>query len=95
MTDDRVFEANVGTEVAGATYEGRDAVRLGFMRAWQTIPDARWENVRHFLSGERDVSEWTLVGTGSDGRSIKSERMRHLSFLWRQDHQEELVPGTS
>jgi ketosteroid isomerase-like protein len=71
MTDDCVFEAGMGTEVAGTTYEGREAVRLGFMRAWQTVPDARWMNAHHFLSGERGVSEWTFSGTNSDGQPIE------------------------
>jgi hypothetical protein len=35
------------------------------MPAWQTVPDARWENARHFISGERDVSEWIFTGTSA------------------------------
>jgi hypothetical protein len=30
---------------------------------FKTYPDANWGNVRHFISRERAVSEWTFTGT--------------------------------
>src|SRR5215213_8979626 len=67
MTDDCVFEASAGPDVCGARYVGRDAVRAGFAQVWATFPDAHWGNARHFLQGERGVSEWMFTGTRADG----------------------------
>src|SRR5712692_264547 len=67
MTDDCVFESGAGPGVCGARYVGRDAVRTAFAEIWQTFPDARWGEARHFVYGKRGVSEWTFTGTGADG----------------------------
>ena len=67
MTEDCVFEASAGPEVCGAAYVGSDAVRLAFADVWKTFPDAQWRSARHFVCGERGVSEWTFTGTRADG----------------------------
>lgn len=71
MTEDCVFEASAGPEVCGMQYAGREAVRAGFAEVWETFPDARWENARHFVRGERGVSEWTFTGTRTDGSLVE------------------------
>jgi len=71
MTEDCVFEASAGPEVCGTRYAGREAVRAGFAEVWKTFPDARWENARHFVRGERGVSEWTFTGTRTDGSLVE------------------------
>ena len=67
MADDCVFEASSGQDAWGTRYVGRDAVRDGFASVWQAFPDARWENARHIVHGDRGMSEWTFTGTRSDG----------------------------
>ncbi len=71
MTNDCVFEASAGTEVCGARYAGREAVRRGFAEVWETYPDAHWSNARHFVGGDRGVSEWTFTGTRADGTRVE------------------------
>jgi len=71
MTDDCMFEANSGHEVAGTSFRGRPQVREGFMRVWQAYPDAQWNNARHFISGDRGVSEWVFSGSNSDRQSVE------------------------
>ena len=71
MTDDCVFEASAGPEVCGARSKGREAVRAAFAEVWATFPDARWGNVRHFVCGDRGVSEWTFTGTRRDGARVE------------------------
>jgi len=63
MTEDCIFEASAGDDVCGTRYAGWDAVRGGFAQVWATFPDAQWRNARHFVSGNRGVSEWTFTGT--------------------------------
>ncbi|HUQ18195.1 MAG TPA: nuclear transport factor 2 family protein [Gemmatimonadaceae bacterium] len=71
MTDDCVFEASAGPEVSGARFVGPVAVREAFADVWATFPDAHWGNARHFVYGDRGVSEWTFTGTRSDGSRIE------------------------
>jgi taurine dehydrogenase small subunit len=71
MTDDCVFEASAGPSVCGTQYVGREAVRAGFAEVWAIFPDAQWTNARHFVHGERGVSEWTFTGTRSDGTRVE------------------------
>ena len=71
MTDDCIFEASAGGEVAGTRYVGREAVRAAYADVWATFPDAHWGNARHFVCGDRGVSEWTFTGTRSDGARVE------------------------
>ena len=71
LTPDCVFEASAGPEMYGARYEGSDAVRAGFAEVWSTFPDAHWGDARHFVVGNRGVSEWTFTGTRSDGTAVE------------------------
>ena len=71
MTDDCAFEASAGKEVCGARYAGREAVRAGFAEVWATYPDAHWADARHFVHGDRGVSEWTFTGTRADGTRVE------------------------
>ena len=71
MSDDCVFEASAGPDVCGTRYEGRAAVRAGYAEVWATFPDARWSHARHFVIGNRGVSEWTFAGTRADGTRVE------------------------
>ena len=71
MTDDCVFEASAGPEVCGARFEGPAAVRAAFADVWATFPDAHWGNARHFVCGDRGVSEWIFTGTRGDGTRVE------------------------
>lgn len=71
MTDDCVFEASAGPDACGTRYAGKDAVRAGFSEVWKTFPDAQWRSPRHFVAGDRGVSEWTFTGTRTDGSHVE------------------------
>jgi ketosteroid isomerase-like protein len=71
MTDDCVFEAAAGKEVAGTRHVGRDAVRRAYAAVFDTYADARWNQPRHFVAGDRAVSEWTFTGTMRDGTKVE------------------------
>jgi steroid delta-isomerase-like uncharacterized protein len=71
MTEDCVFEASAGPDVCGTRHVGREAVRAGFADVWATYPDAHWDNARHFVRGDRGVSEWTFTGTRADGTRVE------------------------
>ena len=71
MTEDCIFEASAGPEICGARCQGRETVRGAFAEVWATFPDAHWGNARHFVCGDRGVSEWTFSGTRQDGTKVE------------------------
>jgi steroid delta-isomerase-like uncharacterized protein len=71
MTDDCVFESSAGPDVFGTRFAGPDEVRAGYAEVWRILPDAHWGNARHFVQGDRGVSEWTFTGTKEDGTRIE------------------------
>jgi len=68
MTDDCVFNTSAGDHVSGTRYEGSDAVRAAFTKVLEIFTDANWGDARHFVSGDRGVSEWVFTGTQADGK---------------------------
>jgi steroid delta-isomerase-like uncharacterized protein len=71
MTEDCVFEASGGPDMCGTRYAGQESVRAGFAEVFTTFPDAHWGGARHFVYGERGVSEWTFTGTRLDGARVE------------------------
>lgn len=71
MTDDCVFEASAGVQACGTASAGQAAVRQAFEEVWKTYPDATWSSPRHFVCGDRGVSEWTFSGTRADGQRVE------------------------
>lgn len=80
MTEDCVFEAAGGNEAYGTRFVGRDAVRAAFEAVFRTFPDAHWGEGRHYVSGERGVSEWVFTGTSADGLRIEAQGVDLFEF---------------
>lgn len=80
MHPECVFEAVAGPDACGTRHEGPAAVARAFASAWQTVPDAQWRNGRHFVSGDRGVSEWTFTGTAADGSRIEANGVDIFTF---------------
>lgn len=70
MAPSCVFEAAAGPDVAGARHVGPVAVRAAYAAVFATYADARWNDPRHFVVGDRAVSEWTFTGTTKDGTKV-------------------------
>jgi len=71
MTEDCVFEASAGADVNGEKFVGKAAVKKAFQEIFKNYPDAKWNNPRHFISGDKAVSEWIFTGTKPDGSKIE------------------------
>ena len=80
MSDDCVFETASGPEAYGARHVGQEATRKAFAAVWQNFPDAKWLNGRHFVCGDRGVSEWTFTGTAADGKRIEANGVDIFTF---------------
>lgn len=73
MHADCEFLTAAGGEAYGARHTGHHAVARAFASAWASFPDAQWRNGRHWVAGERGVSEWTFTGTAADGTRIEAD----------------------
>jgi steroid delta-isomerase-like uncharacterized protein len=71
MAEECVFEASAGNSVNGERYEGQQAVRAAYEAVFAQYPDAHWGGARHFVLGDRGVSEWTFTGTLKDGTRVE------------------------
>ena len=80
MTDDCVFDAAAGSEVHGARHVGQAAVGAAFAQVWATFPDAHWGQGKHYVDGDRGVSEWVFSGTRADGQRIEAEGCDLFTF---------------
>lgn len=70
FADDVVMEMPRGPEPWGTRFEGKAAVREGIAGRFAGIPDVRYSEDRHFVCGDRGVSEWLLTGTTTSGDRI-------------------------
>lgn len=80
MSEDCVFETVGGPEQYGSRHSGPEAVRAAFAAAWKNFPDAQWENGRHWVAGERGVSESTFRGTAADGSRVEADMVDVFTF---------------
>lgn len=71
MVEDCDFMSSSGTESYGTRYRGREAVRASYEAILGAFPEAAWTNVRHFVCGERGVSEWRFIGRDRNGRATE------------------------
>lgn len=71
MTADCVFEASAGPDADGQRFVGQEQVKKAFEDVFATFRDARWNNPRHFIFGDRGFTEWTFTGTKEDGTRIE------------------------
>lgn len=71
MADDCVFEGATGSEVCGTRHSGRERVRGAFARVFEVFPDARFDQARHVVVGDRGLSEWIFTGTTADGKRVE------------------------
>ncbi len=70
FAEDAVFESPRGAESFGTRYTGKAAVREGLAGRFSGIPDVRYSDDRHWVSGDRGCSEWLLTGTSTSGERI-------------------------
>ena len=61
-------------------YVGTDQIRSGIADVFSTFPDARWHGPRHFVAGERGVSEWVFTGTARDGTAVEVQGCDIFTF---------------
>lgn len=71
MTDDCIFEASAGPDFNGEKFSGQQQVKKAFEDVFATFPDAKWNNPKHVISGDRGFTEWVFTGTKTDGTKVE------------------------
>lgn len=80
MAEDCSFHASAGPDAEGTVYKGLEAVRAGYAAVFAGFPDAQWTNGRHFLFGDRGISQWTFVGTTPAGKRVEVDGCDLFTF---------------
>jgi steroid delta-isomerase-like uncharacterized protein len=71
FSDDCAFEMPRGPDPWGRRCVGKAAVREGLATRFTGLPDVHYGEDRHWVAGDRGVSEWTLTGTTPAGVRIE------------------------
>jgi steroid delta-isomerase-like uncharacterized protein len=80
MAEDCVYESTAGPEVCGTRHAGRERVRQAFAGVFEVFPDARFAEARHFVAGDRGVSEWRFTGTTAEGKTLEVDGCDLFTF---------------
>jgi len=78
--EDCVLEMPRGPDPCGRRLEGRAEVRKGIEARLSGIPDIHYGNDRHWVSGDRGSSEWTITGTDTAGERVEVNGCDLLEF---------------
>jgi ketosteroid isomerase-like protein len=71
FSEDATFDMPRGAQPWGTRYVGKEEVRKGLASRFSGIPDVHYGEDRHWVSGDRAVSEWLLTGTSATGEKIR------------------------
>jgi steroid delta-isomerase-like uncharacterized protein len=71
FTEDCVLDMPRGPAPGGRHLVGTEQVRAGIQSRFDGIPDVHYGDERHFISGDRGASEWTIRGTQATGERIE------------------------
>jgi steroid delta-isomerase-like uncharacterized protein len=71
FAEDCVLDMPRGPAPGGRRLVGREQVREGIQSRLDGIPDVNYGDDRHWICGDRAVSEWTLRGTQRTGEPIE------------------------
>jgi len=80
LAEDCVFEMPRGTDPWGRRLEGKAQVREGIEARFAGIPDIHYGKDRHWVAGDRGVSEWTITGTDTSGERVEVQGCDLIEF---------------
>ena len=71
FAEDCTFDLPRGSSPWGTRYTGKAQVREGLAGRFKGLPDVHYGDDRHWVCGNRGVSEWTLTGTTTSGVRVE------------------------
>ena len=70
FVEEPVLEMPRGPDPWGTRAVGRENVRALLATRFEGIPNVRYSEARHFVCGNRGVSEWLLTGSTREGKAL-------------------------
>jgi ketosteroid isomerase-like protein len=70
FAEDATFDSPRGPDPWGGRFVGKARVREGLAARFAGIPDVRYTEDRHWVCGDRGISEWLLTGTTTAGERL-------------------------
>lgn len=80
FSEDCSLDMPRGPDPWGQRFVGKAAVREGLRTRFEGLPDVRYSDDRHWISGNMVVSEWLLTGTRPDGGQVRVRGCDHYEF---------------
>jgi len=80
FADDCSLDMPRGPDPWGQRLVGKAAVREGLATRFKGLPDVRYSDDRHWISGNMIISEWLLTGTRPDGAPVRVRGCDHYEF---------------
>ena len=80
FADDCSLDMPRGPDPWGQRFVGKAAVREGLASRFEGLPDVRYGDERHWVSGNMVVSKWLLTGTRPDGERVEVRGCDHYEF---------------
>lgn len=71
FSEDCSFDFPRGPEPWGQRFTGKAQVREALAGRFKGIPDVHYSEDRHWVAGDKGLSEWTLTGTTVAGVKLK------------------------
>src|SRR5262249_9002248 len=70
FAEDGIFDITEGPDPWGERFEGKKAIRSALEALVEMLPDVKFAEPVHWVSGDRGASEWTCVATTPRGRRL-------------------------
>ena len=80
FADDCSLDMPRGPDPCGQRFAGKADVREGLASRFEGLPDAHWQDERHWVGGNMAVSEWLLTGTRPGGERVEVRGCDHYEF---------------
>jgi ketosteroid isomerase-like protein len=80
LTPQAVMQNSAGPDPWGRRSIGHDEVRRAITDFFAMFPDAQWNGAKHFIAGDRGVSEWVFTATSQNGARIEAHGCDVFTF---------------
>ena len=67
FAEDGEFLLAAGPDPWGSRFVGHAAIREALAQRFAAVPDIQWTDGRHWIFGDKALSEWRVQGTLPDG----------------------------
>jgi len=80
MTPDAVLLMSGGPTSEGRRVGGREELRNAISGLFKSMPDAQWSHAKHFIAGDRGVTQWVFTATRPDGSKAEAKGCDVFTF---------------